>query len=332
MVTPTDPLPLALAVGLAALVATAAAEALHLRRVRAAAGLAFGPHRWPWAVAVLAAVVRPLAAGAAGWGLAVLLLLTPATFQAAEAKEKDVRHLVLALDVSPSMYLKDAGPKGDQMRSHRAADLIDSFFQRVQAERYKTTVVAVYNGAKPVVKDTADREVVRNILTDLPLSWAFKAGETDIFAGLKEAAEIARPWPPGSALLVLVTDGDTVPAQGMPRMPPSIGQNVVVVGVGNPNVGQSVGGHLSRQDVSTLRQVAARLNGTYHDGNDKHLSTALVTRLDERATLPAGKKWGTRELARAAVAAGGGMLALLPTGLWLAGTGWTPGRRPRRAV
>ncbi len=334
MVTPADPLALAAALGLAAALLAAAllaaaAEALHLGRVRAVAPLAFGPRRWPWTAAVLAATLRPLAAGAVGWGLAVLFLLPPATFTAAEANDKDIRHLVLALDVSPSMYLKDAGPKGDQKRSHRAADLIESFFQRVQAERYKTTVVAVYNGAKPVVKDTADREVVRNILTDLPLAWAFKAGETDIFSGLTAAAEIAQPWPPGSALLVVVTDGDTVPAQGMPKMPPSIGPNVVVVGVGNPNVGQSVGGHMSRQDVSTLRQVAARLNGVYHDGNDKHLSSTLVSSLDEKATLPAGTKWGVRERARLAIALGGGVLALLPAVLWLAGTGWTPGRHPR---
>ena len=331
MVTAADPLALATALGLAALLVAAAAEALHLPRVRAAAPLAFGPRRRLAVLAVIAPVVRAPAAAATAWGLAVLLLLPPSTFKAGEANEKDVRHLVLALDVSPSMYLDDAGPKGDQKRSHRAADLIQSFFGRVQAERYKTTVVAVYTGAKPVVKDTADREVVRNILTDLPLAYAFKAGETDIFSGLTEAAVIAKPWPPGSAVLVVVTDGDTVPAQGMPKMPPSVGQNVVIVGVGNPNVGKSVGGHLSRQDVSTLRQVAARLNGVYHDGNDKHLSTTLVSGLDEKATTPAGTKWGPREWARLAAGLGAAALALLPAGLLLAGTGWTPGRHPRTA-
>ena len=329
MVTPADPLALATAAGLAAFLVAAAAELLHLARVRAAAPLAFGPRRGLAVLAVVAPAVRVPAAAAVAWGLSVLLLLPPSTFKAGESSEKDIRHLVLALDVSPSMFLQDAGPKGDQKRSHRAADLIQSFFGRVQAERYKTTVVAVYTDAKPVVKDTADREVVRNILTDLPLAFAFKAGETDIFSGLREAASIAKPWPPGSAVLLVVTDGDSVPAQGMPRMPPSIGQNVVVVGVGNPNVGKSVGGHLSRQDVSTLRQVAARLNGVYHDGNDRHLSTALVSGLDEKATLPAGNKWGPREWARLAVGLGAGALALLPAGLLLAGTGWSPGRHPR---
>lgn len=329
MVTTPDPLAFAAVAALVAFVLAIAAESIHLARVRAVAPLAFGPRRGLASLAVLAPMVRVPAAAALAWGLAVLLLLPPSTFKATEANLTDVRHLVLVLDVSPSMYLEDAGPKGNQKRNHRAADIILSFFQRVQAERYKTTVVAVYTGAKPVVKDTADREVVRNILTDLPLAYAFKSGETDIFSGLKEAAVLARSWPAGSALLVLVTDGDTVPAQGMPKMPASIGQNVVVVGVGNPNVGRSVGGHMSRQDVSTLRQVAARLGGVYHDGNDKHLSTQLVSSLDEQATTPASNRWGPREWARLAIGLGAVALASLPAMLLLVGTGWTPGRHPR---
>src|SRR5439155_4954956 len=105
-----------------------------------------------------------------------------------------------------------------------------------------------------------------DLLTELPMRHAFKPGETNMFAGLEEAARIAKPWPPGSAVMMVVTDGDTVPATGMPKMPASIGNNVVLVGVGSPTVGKAFGGHMSRQDVSTLRQVATRLNGTYHDG------------------------------------------------------------------
>ena len=76
---------------------------------------------------------------------------------------------MLVLDVSRSMEAEDAGPGGKQKRAERTADLIQSFFERVQAERYKTTIVAVASEAKPVVVDTTDREVIRNILTELPM-------------------------------------------------------------------------------------------------------------------------------------------------------------------
>jgi Ca-activated chloride channel family protein len=327
-----DPLLLAAAGGFAVAILAAAAEALHARRVVRAAPLAFGPGRAGFApLAAAAGVLRVASLGFAAWGLGALLALPPMTYKSGEVKPNEFRHLLLVLDVSPSMRLEDAGPTGKQSRAHRAADLIASFFERVTAERYKTTVVAVYTGAKPVVVDTADREVVRNILTDLPLSQAFKAGETDMFAGLEVAAKIARPWAPGTAVLLCVTDGDTVPANGMPKMPASVGSNVVIVGVGNPAVGRPIAGHSSRQDVSTLRQVATRLSGVYHDGNDKHLSTELVSRIDDAATPPDKNKWGPREWARVAVGAGTGTYAGLPFLLSLVGTGWTPGRHPRAA-
>lgn len=315
-------------IAVAVLVAAAAAEGLHFRRVVRAAPLAFGPRRGVWALAVVAPVLRAAALAAAAWGLAALRFdVPPKTHKAGEIRDHEYRHLVLVLDVSKSMTLPDSGPTGKQTRAQRAADVIESFFDRVQAERYKTTVVAVANGAKPVVIDTTDREVVRNILTDLPMRHAFQPGETNVFAGLEEAARIAKPWVPGTAILMVVTDGDTVPATGMPKMPPSIGNNVLVVGIGNPTVGQPIGGHSSRQEASTLRQVAVRLGGVYHDANEKHLSSELVSSVDSRAAPKDKDKWTQREYALLCVAVGSAVLALLPALLTLIGTGWTPGRR-----
>ena len=157
---------------------------------------------------------------------------------------------------------------------------------------------------------------------------AFKPGDTNLFAGLEEAAKLARNWPPGSAVLMMVTDGDTIPATGMPKMPASIGNNVVVVGVGNPSVGKSLGGHNTRQDVSTLRQLATRLSGMYHNGNDKHLTTEMVSSIDERAKPKGGDKWTLRELALFLSSLGVGIYALVQLVLTLLGTGWEPGRNP----
>ncbi|MDY3553737.1 vWA domain-containing protein [Gemmata sp. JC717] len=309
-------------------VVAVAAELLHYLRVRRVAALAFGPRRDRLFLSAVAPVFRVLALAAVAWGLTVLLTVEPKSHKPGEIKESEYRHLVLVLDVSRSMEVEDAGGGGKQKRAERAADLIQSFFERVQAERYKTTVIAVASEAKPVVLDTTDREVIRNILTELPMRHAFKPGETNMFAGLEEAARVAKPWPPGSAVLMVVTDGDTVPTTGMPKMPASIGGNVVMVGVGNPTVGKSLGGHTTRQDASTLRQVATRLNGTYHDGNEKQLTTALVSSIDERAKPKTGDRWTAREYALLCIGSGAAALGFIPVLLMLLGTGWEPGRRP----
>jgi len=175
------------------------------------------------------------------------------------------------------MRLKDAGPNADQSRLKRGADVMESFFQRIPVEVYLMSVVACYNGAKAVVVDTKDMEVVRNIFGDLPMHYAFPSGKTDLFSGLAEAVKIAAPWQPKSTLLLLLSDGDTVPATGMPKLPASVA-DVLVVGVGDPAPGRS---STARCRVRILTPAANRhrLGGIYHDGNQKHLSTELLSRL-----------------------------------------------------
>ena len=311
---------------LAAVILTATAELLHARRVRRLAPLAFGPRRRAAVWTYLAPPLRLAAAGALTWGLVTLYLLPPKVHKITGITEGEYRDLLLVLDVSPSMRLADAGPDGKQTRRKRAADLLKSFFERVPMELYRTSVVAVYNGAKPVVIRTTDPEVVRNILNDLPMEYAFKAGPTDLFSGLEEAARIAHPWRPRATTLVIVSDGDTIPPTGMPKLPASI-EHVVVVGVGDPTTGRFIAGHLSRQDVSSLRQLAVRLGGTYHNGNEKHVPTDLLRRISLSAGQGTLEKLTRREYALMACAAGAGVLALLPLLLHLCGTSWRPGVR-----
>lgn len=313
-------------------VLVAAAEWLHARRVLRVARLAFGPRARAARWAVAAPYARVLAATAVAWGLVVLLRLPARTHTldaAVQLNERDVRHIVIVLDVSPSMRLVDAGPTREQSRMARARDVVDSFFRRVPLSNYRVSVVATYNGAKPVVVDTRDYEVIRNILGDLPMHYAFPAGQTKIFDGLEEAAKLARPWNPGSTTLLIVTDGDTVPATGMPAMPASVA-GTLVVGVGDPNVGKFIDGKQSRQDRSTLRQIAARLRGTYHDANEAQIPTNLVVEsfgLDGDSPFA---KLTLREYALACIALGAFLLALLPVLLRTLGAGWNPGVRALR--
>jgi Ca-activated chloride channel family protein len=161
---------------------------------------------------------------------------------------------------------------------------------------------------------------------------AFKAGPTNLFAGLEEAVKTARTWRAGSTLLMVVSDGDTVPATGLPKLPDSIA-NVVVVGVGDLVAGRSIDGHQSRQDASTLRQLAVRLGGAYHNGNDRHLPTDLVKRVTAVPGKTAFERLTRREYALMAIAAGAAVLSLLPLLLHYAGTRYTPGvpAVPRRS-
>ena len=259
-------------------------------------------------------------------------MLPPKAHVAETIPDKQRRHVLIVLDVSPSMRLKDAGPNADQTRRKRAADVMESFFQRVPIEIYLISVVACYNGAKPVVVDTKDMDVIRNIFGDLPLQYAFPAGKTDLFSGLTEAAKIAQPWQPRSTLLLLVSDGDTVSATGMPRMPASIA-DVLVVGVGDPRSGSFIDGKMSRQDAGTLRQIAARLGGTYHDGNQKHLGSELLAQLSVIPRKSAFERLTQREYALLACGLGAAVLAFLPVLLHFHGTRWQPGvRQPEQAA
>jgi Ca-activated chloride channel homolog len=310
------------ALGTAAIVL--AAEWLHARRCRRLAPLAFGPHRRPSTWARLAPLIRAGAASALVWGFVSLLLLPPKTHQAQALPDSQRRNLMLVLDVSPSMKLKDAGPKREISRQKRGADVLGSFFSRVSIDTYLISVVACYNGAKPVVVGTKDMEVIGNILTDLPMQYAFLPGKTDLFSGLTEAAKIAQPWKPKSTLLVMLTDGDTVAPTGMPKMPDSV-SDVLIVGVGDPKVGSFIDGRQSRQDSGTLRQIAARLHGTYHDANEKHIPTDLLRQLTFLPRKSFFEKLTRREYALLACGIGSSVLALLPVLLHHFGTRWRPG-------
>ncbi|MEO6709188.1 MAG: VWA domain-containing protein [Planctomycetota bacterium] len=312
---------------LAALVLSSAAEALHSVRVRRLAPLAFGPSRKPAAWARAAPALRIVAFSALAWGIVTLLYLEPrryATGMSAESSSGDFQHVLIVLDVSPSMRLLDAGPEHKESRMARARALIESFFDRVPIEQSRVSVVAVYNGAKPVVVDTKDFEVVRNIFGDLPMHYAFKAGKTKLFDGLEEAVKIAKPWNPRSATMLVLSDGDTLPATGMPKLPPSI-RSVLVVGVGDSRTGKFIDGRQSRQDIPTLKQMAARLGGTFHDGNEKHLSSGLIASAAGLEEKDIFEKLTRRDYAMIAAALGALLLGLLPLLLHFFGTSWRPG-------
>src|SRR6516162_691695 len=85
-----------------AAILAAMAEVLHQRRCHRLARLAFGPDRRPSRWARLAPGLRVAAIAALTWGLATLLVIPPKTHQAQTVSDKERRHVLVVLDVSPS--------------------------------------------------------------------------------------------------------------------------------------------------------------------------------------------------------------------------------------
>jgi len=286
-------------------------ELFHAARMRRGARLFFGPDARPrhWVRSV--PVLRSLAGGGLAWGLVTLMTIVPSVHESDRIPDEEWRHLVLVLDVSPSMMLRDSGPGGRQSRRERAKELVDSLFERVPIGKFKISVIATFNGAKPVVEDTKDIELVRHIMSQIEMRYAFKAGKTRLFDGIAEAARLGKTWRLKSAMLVIVTDGDTVPATGMPELPPSYG-GTLVIGVGDHVHGKFIAGQQSRQDASTLRQIAIRLNGEYHNGNRRHVPSDVLAAAAADSRKPLIERLTVREYAMIAVVVCSLLFALLP--------------------
>jgi Ca-activated chloride channel family protein len=220
------------------------------------------------------------------------------------------------------MMLKDAGPEAEKVsRGAWAGKLVQGILNRLDTETTRVTLFAFYTSALPVVQETFDKEVIRNALDGLPMYVAFEPGPTDMHKGISKALDHARIWPRRSAMLVVVSDGDASGWGGANQAPLSRPDSIadsIVIGVGDPFRSSVINGHSSRQDASALKQLAARLGGTYHDGNQKHLPSSVLANLSLTSPRP-GPVVNLREAALAALGAGASLLALLGPALVLFG-------------
>ena len=82
------------------------------------------------------------------------------------------------------------------------------------------------------------------------------------------------------------------------------------------------------QDAATLKKVAVRLRGVYHDGNQKHIPSDLLREVTALEAESAFKRLTRREYALIALGTGSIVLAGLPWALYFFGTSFRPGRQP----
>jgi Mg-chelatase subunit ChlD len=292
-------------------------ERVHARRVDRVARLAFGstgkPSRWVVAVPL----VRVIALAAAAWGASVLVSYDPVGGDQVPAPRAS-KQLLIALDVSPSMLTKDAGPDEEKVtRSQWAGKVVQGVLDRLDMKETRITVVVFYTKAVTVLTDTTDKNVISNMFDGLQLHVAFEPGPTDLASGVNSALKVARPWARRSTTLLVVSDGDAKTDLGPVVLPPAIA-DTIVIGVGDPNKATIVSGHSSKQETVSLKALAARLGGIYHEGNRLHLPSEVLKKLS-MITPNAGAEMGVRDLALFALITGASLTALINPLLMLFG-------------
>jgi len=307
---------------LAAGVFAAFGEWLHHRRTQKLGRLAFGPEARPRAWTAAAPVLRAVALAGVVWSLVVLLGFDGSS-RMRERNAATTRHLMVLLDVSPSMDLQDAGEGGKQTRRDRAAALLKSVMERASSDEIKITMACFYSDAMLLVKECADREVIWNFADNLPLHIAYRPGKTSLLKSLNSAAGYAKDLPRKSVTLLVLTDGDAVPDTGLQPMPSAV-SDVLFVGVGNVARGTFLDGHLSRQDSASLSQVARRLGGHYHDGNLKNVPGELLRHLTASDQRTDHFQVSLRTAAILTLALCAGLICLLPVLLESFGSAWRP--------
>lgn len=318
---------IAIGTGIAFALLVAVAEMLHARRVARVGRLAFGPEARPrpWTRAV--GPIRSLAMGAAAWALVTIILTSTGLFSNPPPIGASTRHLVFIADLSPSMALKDAGPKGEQSRRERMAEVVEGVLDRVGGD-VTFSVIAFYTDALPVVLQVRDRAVVRNVFDRIPLVYAMGPGPTDLGLSISRSMELIEPFRKGSARVFICTDGDTT-AIAHPIIAPASVEKTTVLGVGNVDQGTFIDGHQSRQDADVLRAIASALNAEYVDVNKRHVPTGSMADLVVRSSP--SRKWSLLEVAIAVMGASATVLAGIPVAQQYAGTGWRI-RRPKTST
>lgn len=310
---------------LAAAMLAACGEWLHGRRVKRLSPLAFGPTNRPRFWTRLTPALRVMALTAMAWSFVTLIDFDNRS-RDRNQNTNATRHLMVLLDVSPSMLLNDSGESGTQMRKARAHDVLKSVLDRVPGNNVKFSVTSFYTESRPMVKECKDREVILALAGDTPLHITYLPGKTDILASLNQVGMSMKEWERKSTTLLVISDGDSVPPTGLHAMPSAVAE-VIFAGIGDPGRGTFIDGHTSRQDTSNLSQLARRLGGKFYDCNTRQLPSSVLRNLN--AEDPSTTKWRSdrRLTALMLLAVSTATLCAIPLFLEYLGSSWRPHAR-----
>jgi Ca-activated chloride channel homolog len=246
-----------------------AAELLHLRRCVCLRDLLFPSCRFPKFVVIMLALSRVLGFACVGTGAGKLWVdsVHPAAWNSVFNDEETDR-LLIVLDASLSMNLRDAGPERDLSRGERAASLIQELLLRDGDKLPRTSLLVFADKVTGLAIDTNDWNVIRHSLNNRNLSEAlFDNEKTTVGAVLKVVLKgYADKWPERSTVMMLMTDGDSEDSVGAISLPPSIKRSLVI-GVGSAE-GKLIGDFQSRQEERNLQAIAKALGGRYFNCNE----------------------------------------------------------------
>ncbi len=310
----------AIAVACAAAALAGLGEWLHARRTARAAALAFGPggraRRWTAAVPFL----RVLAVAGLGWSLVTLFGFSN-LMREREHNGREVRHLMVLLDVSPSMLLEDAGESRKQTRMARANEVLKSVLDRIPGDGVRFSAAGFYTETRMLVDDCRDRELILHLAGGTPFHITYKPGKTDFLKCLNQAGALMKEWERKSTTLLVISDGDSAPPTGLDSMPSAV-SDVIFAGVGDSSRGVFIDGHLSRQDTGNMSQLARRLHGTWYDCNVRQLPSTALDRLNAPDSGTSHWRTDRRVLALIVLGVSTGLLCLLPLLLEYLGSAW----------
>jgi Ca-activated chloride channel homolog len=265
----------AAAAGLAAL-----GEWLHARRVSRIGALAFGPRAKPRAWTRAVPLLRATALAAGAWAL-VTLIAYNGLVRDRNRGNNVTRHLMVLLDVSPSMLLTDAGEGGAETRNARASAVLKSVLDRVPGDNVRFSAAGFYTEARMMVHECRDRELILHLAGGTPFHITYKPAKTDILASVNQTGDFIKEWPRKSATLLILSDGGSMASTGLKPLPSAVG-DVIVAGVGEASRGTFIDGHLSRQDA--LRRLNTEDPGAAKWRTDRRLA-ALIALASSAATL-----------------------------------------------
>ena len=309
---------------LAAAALAASGEWLHARRIARIGPLAFGPSSRPRRWTLLVPWLRVAALTAIVWSL-ITLLSFDNLLRNRDRSKHSTRHLMVLLDVSPSMLIADGGD-GLATRMTRASTVLKSVLDRVPGDHVRFSAAGFYTEARMMVKECRDRELLLHLAGGVPLHVTYRPGKSDLLKSLNQTAGFMKDWPRKSTTLLVISDGGSMPPTGLDPMPSSVSE-VIIAGVGDPGRGTFIDGHLSRQDSAGLSQIARRLGGKYFDCNIRHVPSEALRLLN--AEDPSSSQWrgDRRVIALIVLGASTLLLCLLPILLESLGCAWPPGRR-----
>ncbi len=239
----------------------------------------------------------------AGTGLALIALLQPLGAETTRRVEERGIDILFCLDVSNSMFARDAAPHRLEAAKREITDLLE----RAPGDRFGLVVFA--GDARLIAPLTRDRASMRQLLASAsPLS--VETGGTDLSAALERAGQALTNATGEHESIVLLTDGEDHGGRGAlaAQTLSARGISVHAVGVGSvrgakipmrggrhesylrDRAGQDV---ISALDTRGLTDLARAGNGTYRTVNKN--GTTLRALYDDALAPLARKSMLARE-------------------------------------